>query len=143
MAKSYQELFAQYEEAVSDVAEFKHNLEMAEDWRNELKTQLMQALNIREPQTVLISPAVEHPPAAVVNAPRPPRRSKKRRPRSEVAQHVQEAVGAIKAAGKPLDAAALAKALNCDEAAARNRLQRGVSRGVLTRVKRGLYDAVA
>jgi predicted transcriptional regulator len=56
---------------------------------------------------------------------------------------VKEAVTAIKAAGKPLDAAALAMALNCDQAAARNRLQRGVSRGVLTRVKRGFYDVAA
>lgn len=93
----------------------------------------------------LIGPVVA--PVSADNAPsaprQPPRSRKRRRLRSEVAQHVKEAVTAIKAAGKPLDAAALAMALNCDQAAARNRLQRGVSRGVLTRVKRGFYDVAA
>jgi len=140
--KNIGQLFKDYEEAVSEVAEIKASLEAAQSWlehiRHQLQTAFDQVNQTDRPfsaGSITASAQVESKAAVI--------RQRKRLPREEVAKHVQEAVDAIKQSGKPLSAESLAAALNCDVIAARNRLQRGVAKGVLKRVRRGLYDVAA
>jgi len=118
-------LLKEFELTTARVSKLQTELQEATDYRNFLRKQLRAAL------ASTTFEIVEKPSKEVIA-----------REAKEIAASIKEAVDKVNELGRPVKAPDLAQALNIDETAARNRLQRATDLGLFERVGRGVYRIV-
>lgn len=127
MDKQKDWLLKEFESTTARVSKLETELQETTEYRDFLRKKLRAVL-----ASTTSSFEIEEKPSKKVIA----------REAKEIASSIKEAVDKVNELGRPVKAPDLAQALNIDETAARNRLQRATDLGLFERVGRGLYKIV-